>query len=243
MDSSSSSSSSYSDKYRSFIHGESEKDTVWRTGAPPNYDVVNKLFEEGKTKEWPVGSLEERVQRLVKSWEMELFHKARLEDCKTLNPHKFTLCVNGRPGFNLGDLKQMGGGYNALLQTSLPKELRCYDPTEETMETSHDAFTTTFPRGFALEVLQVYAGPPEIIYKFRHWGYMEGPFKGRPPSGGLVEVFGLAIFTVDEVMRSEKVEFFYDRGELLGGLLRESPSDDGLNEGSAPSRCPFMNNM
>jgi hypothetical protein len=38
------------DKYRSFIHGEGEKNTVWRLGAPPNYDVVNKLFEEERTK-------------------------------------------------------------------------------------------------------------------------------------------------------------------------------------------------
>lgn len=37
------------DPYRSFISGEGEKDTVWRFGAPPNYDVVNKLFEEGRT--------------------------------------------------------------------------------------------------------------------------------------------------------------------------------------------------
>jgi hypothetical protein len=38
------------DKYRSFIHGEGERDTVWRYGAPPNYDVVNKLFEEERTQ-------------------------------------------------------------------------------------------------------------------------------------------------------------------------------------------------
>lgn len=38
------------DKYRSFIYGDDEKDTVWRYGTPPNYDVVNKLFEEGRTQ-------------------------------------------------------------------------------------------------------------------------------------------------------------------------------------------------
>jgi hypothetical protein len=42
--------SAESDKYRSFMHGEGEKSTVWRLGAPPNYDVVNKLFEEERTK-------------------------------------------------------------------------------------------------------------------------------------------------------------------------------------------------
>lgn len=38
------------DKYRSYLHGEGENTTTWRYGAPPNYDVVNKLFEEGRTK-------------------------------------------------------------------------------------------------------------------------------------------------------------------------------------------------
>lgn len=101
------------------MYGEGEKDTVWRFGAPPNYDVVNKLFEEGRTQVkpsplsspalalglssmgmdtwqvWPVGSLEERVQRLVKTWEMELVHKVRPEDYKSINPQKFRLSLNG----------------------------------------------------------------------------------------------------------------------------------------------------
>lgn len=37
-------------KYRSFIYGEDEKNTTWVFGAPPNYDVVDKLFEEGRTQ-------------------------------------------------------------------------------------------------------------------------------------------------------------------------------------------------
>jgi hypothetical protein len=37
------------DKYRDHIYGEGEANTVWRHGAPPNYDVVNKLFEEERT--------------------------------------------------------------------------------------------------------------------------------------------------------------------------------------------------
>ncbi|TVU22384.1 hypothetical protein EJB05_32075, partial [Eragrostis curvula] len=83
------------DKYRSFLHGESERDTVWRLGAPPNYDAVNKLFEAERTHVWPEGSLEEKVQRLLKSWEMELVHKTRPEDQKTVNSQKYTTSTNG----------------------------------------------------------------------------------------------------------------------------------------------------
>ena len=91
---------------------------------------------------------------------------------------------------------KLGGGYNPLLQTSLPKKFRGYDPDEDNAESSHKAFITTFPRGFALEVLQVYSGPPVIVYKFRHWGFMEGPFKGHAPTGEMVEFYGMAIFEV-----------------------------------------------
>jgi hypothetical protein len=41
--------SSGGDWYRSHLAGEGEKDTVWRHGAPPTYDVVNALFEAGRT--------------------------------------------------------------------------------------------------------------------------------------------------------------------------------------------------
>nr|XP_010930622.1 pathogen-related protein [Elaeis guineensis] len=227
------------DKYRSHIYGEAEKNTVWRFGAPPNYDVVNKLFEEGRTKEWPSGSLEERVQHMVKTWEMEMFHKTRPQDFKTVNPEVYTFSLNGRKPITLEEKRQLGGGYNFLLQTSLPEEFRCYNPAEETAESSHEAFTATFPRGFAMEIIHVYSGPPTIVYKFRHWGFMEGPFKGHAPTGQMVELLGMAFFQVDETMKIEKVEFFYDRGELLGGLLKGTQTE---KSGTSPSSCPFMKN-
>lgn len=44
---------------------------------------------------WPKGSLEETVQNAIKSWEMELSHKTRIQDFRTINPEKFKLIVNG----------------------------------------------------------------------------------------------------------------------------------------------------
>lgn len=44
---------------------------------------------------WPAGSLEEYVQNLVKTWEMELVHKANPDDYKTVDPKKFVLGING----------------------------------------------------------------------------------------------------------------------------------------------------
>ncbi|KAL6218111.1 PREDICTED: pathogen-related protein-like [Fragaria vesca subsp. vesca] len=226
------------EKYRYFLHGE-EKNTKWKFGAPPNYEVVNKLFEQGRTKIWPAGSLEEKVQNLVKTWEMELFHKVNIEDFKTLDPNKYTFSLNGRKGINLEEIGKLGGGYNPLLQTSLPESLRGYNPDVETSESSHKAFTTTFPRGFALEILQVISGPPQIVYKFRHWGYMEGPFKNHAPTGELVEIYGMAIFELDENEKIVKVEFYYDPGQLLGGLLKGAKVGSSSSEEIA-SGCPIL---
>lgn len=105
----------------------------------------------------------------------------------------------GRKGLTMGEIVKINGGYNAMLQTQLPEHYRVYNPAEESADSSHVVFTTTFPRGFALEILQVYAGPPVIVYKFRHWGFMEGHFKGHAPTGEKAEFQGIAIFEVHNI--------------------------------------------
>ncbi|OIV99014.1 hypothetical protein TanjilG_32273 [Lupinus angustifolius] len=212
------------DKYRSFLHDEADT-TLWRHGGPPTYDDVNKLFEEGRTKEWPKGSLEEIVQNAIKSWEMELSHKTRLKDFKTINPEKFKLFVNGREGLSAEETLRLGS-YNALLKSSLPEKLKYYKADEETFESSHEAFRSAFPRGFAWEVIKVYTGPPEIAFKFRHWGFSEGPFKGHAPTGKLVEFYGLGTLKVDESLKVEEAEVYYDPADLVGDLLSGTHLDD-----------------
>ncbi|XP_071717614.1 pathogen-related protein-like [Rutidosis leptorrhynchoides] len=229
------------DKYRCFMSGEGEKNTTWKHGSPPNFDAANKLFEEGRTKIWPEGSLEEQVQTLVKTWEMEMFHKVNPQDIKAVDVTKLTVSVNGRKPLTPQEVAKMGGGYNMFLQTSYPEQLRLYNPSEETADTALEIFTTTFPRGFVLEVLEVYSGPPVIAYKFRHWGYMDGPFKGYQPTNEIVEMFGVSVLKLDEQYKIVKIEFFYDKGELLAGLIKggrvTTTGDSTIDLGS--SRCPL----
>ncbi|XP_020231390.1 pathogen-related protein [Cajanus cajan] len=232
------------DKYRSFLHDEPES-VQWRHGGPPTYDEVNKLFEEGRTKEWPEGSLEETVQNAIKSWEMELSHKTRLQDFKTINPDKFKLFVNGREGLS-GEETLRLGSYNALLQSSLPEELKPYKADEETFESSHEAFRSALPRGFAWEVIKVYSGPPEIAFKFRHWGFFEGHFKGHAPTGNMVQFYGLGTVKVDDSLKVEEVEIYYDPAEMLGGLLSGKNTNhtieddiDGTKTSAPSQKCPF----
>jgi len=97
------------------------------------------------------------------------------------------------------------GSYNALMKSSLPEEYKYYKAEEETFESSHEAFRSAFPRGFAWEVIKVYRGPPEIAYKFRHWGFFEGPYKGHAPTGNMVEFYG---FGTLKVSRYDKLTIF-----------------------------------
>ena len=46
-------------------------------------------------QEWAEGSVEERVQRLLKTWEMELVHKVRPEDQKSVHPKNYSATTNG----------------------------------------------------------------------------------------------------------------------------------------------------
>ncbi|XP_072968606.1 pathogen-related protein-like [Typha angustifolia] len=221
------------DEYRSHLVGEGEANTQWRHGSPPTYHVVNRLFESERIKEWPKGSLEEMVQNAIKTWEMELSHKTRIGDFKSINPAKFKYSVNGRKGLTGEEVLTLGS-YNALLQSSLPPELRGYDADAESFESSHDVFRSAFPRGFAWEVVNVYSGPPVITFKFRHWGHMEGTFKGHEATGEMVEFYGVTILKVDEQLKAEEVEIYYDPGELLGGLLK------GPRLSSNREACPYF---
>ncbi|KAH6837300.1 pathogenesis-related family protein [Perilla frutescens var. hirtella] len=214
------------DKYRSFLHDEAHN-IEWRHGGPPIYD-----------SEWPKGSLEEVVQNAIKSWEMELSHKTRIQDFKTINPDKFKLIVNGREGLS-GEETLKLGSYNALLKSSLPEEFKYYKAEEESFESSHDVFRAALPRGFAWEVVAVYSGPPVISFKFRHWGYFEGPFKGNAPTGEMVQFYGIAILKVDESLRAEDVEIYYDPGELFAGLLKRGHDVSTSNQDETPQKCPF----
>ncbi|XP_022876819.1 uncharacterized protein LOC111395026 [Olea europaea var. sylvestris] len=63
-------------------------------------------------------------------------------------------------------------------------------------------------------------GPPVIAFEFRHWGYLEVPFKGHASTGELVQFYGIGILNVDESLRAEDVEVYYDPTELFAGLLK-----------------------
>ncbi|KAH7284833.1 hypothetical protein KP509_34G072400 [Ceratopteris richardii] len=170
---------------------------------------------------------------------MELSHKTKLEDFKTLHPQNFRFSVNGGPWLT-GQETLKVGSYNALLQTKLEGEHGAYKASQETFESSHDVFRAAFPGGFAWEVLEVYSGPPTVAFKWRHWGVMEGPFKGHPPSHDTINSIGTCIAKVDEKLRITDLEVYYDPTQFLGQLTATPKSPDYGEYKPGAVSCPFM---
>lgn len=83
-----------------------------------------------------------------------------------------------------------------MATTSFQGEDAKYQSSKETFESSHDIFRTVFPGGFAWEVQAVYSGPPVVVMKYRHWGKMDGAYKGHAPTGEVVETVGIVVAKV-----------------------------------------------
>nr|CAD1834027.1 unnamed protein product [Ananas comosus var. bracteatus] len=202
---------SVGDKYRSHLVGEAERNTRWRHGSPPTYDLVNLLFEQERTKR---------------------------KRCKTLsNLGDGAVAQDPAPGLQIHQSEQFpalrqrrkaadgrGDAGGRQLQRAAPERAAggaaVLQSGRRDVRVVARGVPDGVPRGFAWEVTQVYAGPPTVVCKFRHWGYMEGPFKGHAPTGEMVQFHGVAVLTVDEELRVEEVEIYYDPGEFLAGLIK-----------------------
>jgi len=175
----------------------------------------------GKTANHAAGSLEEVVENLVKTWEMERSHKMDHTTHKTVSQSDFRISANGGKVFDTVSANQVGN-YNVLLQNA-PKEL--YDAESMTWEGSHDAFHTAFP-AFPWEVLKVFSGPPFVAFSWRHWGTFTGEYKGNKGKGELVELYGFAIAQVNESLQLCDVKLYYDTDAFLKALAGTGKAAD-----------------
>lgn len=180
----------------------------WREGKP-DYTKINKLFLEGRSRVHKEGSLEKIVEDLVKTWEMEATHKTRLEDWQTIDREAFTLCANNQRSFSAKDIMEMGS-YNTVMQNQ-----PLYDSEVHSFEASHGLFRSAFSEGFAWELLEVFSGPPRVAFSWRHWAHWTGPYKGRTPTGELLEMHGMAIAEVDENLKLKSINFHFDPNQIL----------------------------
>lgn len=119
----------------------------------------------------PEGSLEDMVQNLVKNWEIEASFKTRLSDWRTIDLKSYTFAINGGPPQDAEHMLRVGT-YNAMLAPN-----SFYSSEHSDFSQSHKAFKRMMPT-FAWEVLEVYSGPPRVVFKWRHWGQMKSDYVG-----------------------------------------------------------------
>ena len=78
---------------------------------------ANYEFLTGKTQNHAAGSLEEIVENLVKTWEMEASHKVDHSQWTTINHDDYTVQTNGGKILE-GTWAKTEGNYNALMVES-----------------------------------------------------------------------------------------------------------------------------
>eukprot|EP00246_Nothoceros_aenigmaticus_P004579 TRINITY_DN16168_c0_g1_i1.p2 TRINITY_DN16168_c0_g1~~TRINITY_DN16168_c0_g1_i1.p2 ORF type:complete len:151 (+),score=17.79 TRINITY_DN16168_c0_g1_i1:31-453(+) len=108
------------------------------------------------------------------------------------------------------------GPYNMLLGECAGR----WAAASETFESANDAFKTTFPEGFAFEVLEVFSPPPNVSFSWRHFGIMSGEFKGCPAHGKMVEIIGHTLARVDKDLVILELQVHYDREGFLAALTK-----------------------
>jgi len=190
----------------------------WRFGKP-NYERVNKLYFQHRSKIHHEGSLEHIVNSVVKNWEVESHHIADPHQWKTMDISKFQAMVNGGCPYNAQFMADVGP-YNLL-----PGELPDYSAKALTFEQSNSNFGATFADGYAWECLDVLAGPPNLVFRWRHFGKFSGVYTDKQGvkhkgNGEILNLIGLCIAKVNESLIIESLDIYYNPSDVIDPLMK-----------------------
>jgi len=205
-------------------------DAQWRYSTPPDYSRTNNFLKEESKYNHLEGSLEAIVQNLVRAFEMEASFKTNPQEWVSVVADKFRMSTNGGLAYTAEDVVN-AGTYNLFIT-----ENQHYNPKEEDFESSAHVFHNAFPKGFVWEVIEVLSGPPNVTFKWRHWGTFTGQYKEYQPTGESIEIVGISVARVSENLQIESVEHFFDTNAFLEKLTagKKLASGDKLDSG-----CPF----
>lgn len=184
----------------------------WRDGQRPDYSMTNISLAKGKQCNHAEGSLNAIAENLVRTFEMEASFKTNPQQWISVVADKFRMSTNGGKEYTAQEVVDQGT-YNLFLENS-----EYYRASEETFESSYELFHNAFQNGFHWELLEVVAGPPNVVFKWRHWGTFNGNYKDHQPTGETIEVIGLSIAKVTEDLKIESVEHFFDTNKFLTNL-------------------------
>jgi hypothetical protein len=204
----------------------------WRYQTPPDYSRSQENLAQESTQNHLPGSLAAIVQNLVRTFEMEVSFKTNPQEWLSIVNNKFRVSTNGGKDYTANDLS-VQGTYNLFMADS-----EHYKGSEENFESSAKLFHTTFPQGFPWEVLEVYSGPPNVTFKWRHWGHFQGAYQDYAPTGETVEIIGMSIAHVTDDLKIVSLEHYFDNTLFLGKLTSGGKQVNSEAE-VGRSNCPF----
>jgi len=208
--------------------------TKWRFGKP-SYKRVNQTYFDYRSKKHPEGSLEEVVSKVVKNWEVESHHIYDIKDWQTMDISAFDASLNGTTGIDAQVMADIGP-YNMLVP-----DMEGYKASANTFESANTIFSQVFPEGFAWECLEVYSGPPDVAFRWRHFGKFTGKYtddKGEVHHGNgkMVNVYGACVAKVDHNLKIQSLKLYYDPKTMIEPLL----SNKTPMAASSPGACPMF---
>lgn len=189
----------------------------WRYQTPPDYSLTNQYLKQQSKYNHLEGSLEAIVQNLVRAFEMEASYKTNPQQWVSIVADKFRMSTNGGPAYTAEDVADVGT-YNLFLGDS-----EQYKSSEESFESSANIFHQAFPNGFLWELVEVLSGPPNVTFKWRHWGNFSGPYKENAPTGETIEILGVSIARVNDDLKILSLEHFFDNSSFLHKLATGCP--------------------
>lgn len=205
-------------------------DVEWRYQTPPDYSRSKENLAKESVCHHVEGSLEAIVQNLVRTFEMEVSFKSNPQQWLSVVSDKFRVSTNGGKDYTAAELGNQGT-YNLFMADS-----EHYKASEESFESSAKIFHTTFPQGFPWEVLEVFSGPPNVTFKWRHWGHFRGAYKDYVPTGETIEIVGMSVARVTDDLKIISVEHYFDNTLFLDKLTAGGKQTNSETTGSS---CPF----
>jgi hypothetical protein len=189
-----------------------DQEVEWREGKRPDYSYTNEFLHKESQFNHAEGSLEAIAQNLVRTFEMEASHKLNPEQWLSIVADKFSMSSNGGQKYTAEDVVKQGT-YNLFIG-----ETEHYSSETKTFETSFELFHNAFPNGFLWELTEVLAGPPNVTFKWRHWGKFTGSYKDYQPTGETIEITGMSIARVTKDLKIESLEHYFDNNSFLDKL-------------------------
>lgn len=209
---------------RSTILALDNESSSWRYGEKPDYTKSEERLTQHSQYNHAEGSLAAIAQNLVRVFEMEASFKTNPGEWLSIVREKFLMQTNQGREYTADEIASVGT-YNTFLEKT-----EHYDPKGEDFESSAYVFHTAFPEGFLWELIEVYSGPPAVTFKWRHWGTFDGSFKDYRGTGKEIEIVGMSVAHVNENLKIERLEHFFDTSKFIGALTAGCPFHNGVTQ-------------